>query len=136
MRKATTMFLISLFFVFTASRAAAPSTITLMGTVTDPSGVALSSSVKPRVLVHWDPSGADAGLKSNVGIPKDLAAEPDAGGAFQLALPPGFYDIFVTAMGFSPRCDKIRIESHRVLKLNVKLSISRTVARELADRPF
>lgn len=108
----------------------------LKGTVTDVEGVPLSGPLKVRVLVHWDPAGADVGLKTNVGIPKDLTAETDARGQFQMELAPGFYDVFVTAMGFSPKCQKIRIKPGEIATLNARLQVDRLVTRELADRPF
>ncbi|PYT53747.1 MAG: 50S ribosomal protein L34 [Acidobacteria bacterium] len=41
----------------------------LNGEITDELGAAVSQS---RVIVHWDSSGSQAGLKSNVGISEDL----------------------------------------------------------------
>lgn len=113
--------------------AAAPSTGILRGRVTDPSGVGLGRAMRTRLLVHWDPSGADVGLKSNVGIPSDMIVETNSRGQFQANLPPGFYDVFVTAMAFSPKCEKIRITANKVVILNMKLEVSKLVARELAD---
>lgn len=113
--------------------AAAPSEGILKGKVTDPSGGSLDRSVKTRVLVHWDPSGADVGLDSNVGIPGDVTVETNSRGEFQLNLPPGFYDVFVTAMAFSPKCQKVRIRAGKVLILNMSLEVSTIVSHELAD---
>lgn len=115
---------------------AASSNSGLKGTVTDLEGAALSGPLKVRILVHWDPAGADVGLKTNVGIPKDLTAETDSRGSFQIELAPGFYDVFVSAMGFSPVCRKIRIKPGQVATFNPKLEVDPLVTRELADRPF
>ena len=50
-----------------------------------------------HVIVHWDPSGSKY-LKDNLGIKQDIASTTDSSGHFSLDLPPGFYDVFVTAL--------------------------------------
>ena len=71
----------------------------LNGEITDELGAAVSQS---RVIVHWDSSGSQAGLKSNVGISEDLILLTDEAGKFSTELPSGFYDLFVSSAAFSP----------------------------------
>lgn len=108
----------------------------IAGTVTDIHGVALPAGLKVRILVHWDASGADIGLKSNVGIASDVSVDTDDRGAFATELPPGFYDVFVSAFSFSPTCRKIRVRPGEVVTFNPRLNVDPLVTRELADRPF
>ena len=79
---------------------------TLSGTVRDRGGAVISNA---HVIVHWDPSGSNY-LKDNLGIKQDVAATTDSSGHFSLELTPGFYDVFVTAMAFTPHCDKVRLK--------------------------
>jgi hypothetical protein len=72
---------------------------TLSGTVRDSEGAVISNA---HIVVHWDSSGSNY-LKDNLGIKQDIAATTDASGRFSVELPPGFYDVFVTATAFSPR---------------------------------
>jgi len=108
----------------------------IVGTITDENGAALSGHLATRVLVHWDASGSDTGLKSNAGIPKDIVVEVDSTGHFEVTLPPGFYDVFVSAMAFSPKCRKVRVRAGEVVTFDAKLRIDPLVSRELADKPF
>jgi hypothetical protein len=108
----------------------------LYGTVSDIHGVAVPKALKPRIVIRWDESGTNIGLKSNVGIPTDAFVETDSTGRFQADVPPGFYDVFVSAFGFAPACRKVRIRPGQVLAFNPKLDISLTVQKELADKPF
>ena len=87
------------------------------GTVSDIEGAAIPNA---RVLVHWDASGAGVGLKSNVGVSNDVILQRDSQGKFQTDLPPGFYDVFVSAMAFSPKCQKIRIRPGDLVAFNTR----------------
>jgi len=108
----------------------------LRGMVTDIHGVAIGTGLKPKVFIHWDASGANVGLKSNVGVSADLSVETDSAGRFLVNLPPGFYDVFVSAFAFSPTCTKIRIKTGELVNFNPKLRVDPLVTKELADRPF
>jgi hypothetical protein len=125
-----------LLLLVSVSCIAAPAKTGIRGTVTDTHGVVLPAGLKARVFVHWDSSGADTGLKSNVGISKDISLEIDSHGQFEVELPPGFYDIYVSAFSFSPTCRKIRIKLGGMITLNPKLEVDPLVTKELADRPF
>jgi hypothetical protein len=41
----------------------------LSGTVKDPLGAVIGGAF---VLIHWDPSGSDTGLRNNIGIKADV----------------------------------------------------------------
>jgi hypothetical protein len=47
-----------------------------------------------------------------------------------LELPPGFYDVFVTATAFTPYCEKIRLKD-RSKAFDVKLTVSPVASNEL-----
>ena len=79
---------------------------TLSGIVRDSEGAVIANA---HVVVHWDPSGSNY-LKDDIGIKEDIAATTDSSGHFSVELPPGFYDVFVTAMAFTPHCDKVRVK--------------------------
>jgi hypothetical protein len=100
---------------------------TLSGTVRDSEGAAIA---KAHVIIHWDPSGSNY-LKDNIGIKQDVTATSDANGEFSLNLPAGFYDVFVSAMSFSPHCDKVRLKGDETKKYEVTLNVSPVTSKEL-----
>ena len=100
---------------------------TLSGTVRDSEGAVISNA---HVIVHWDSSGSNY-LKDNLGIKQDIAATTDSSGHFSVDLPPGFYDVFVTAMAFTPHCDKVRLKDKEARAYEVKLKISPVTSKEL-----
>ena len=117
-----------LFLVAASSALADRSTAKLVGTVTDTNGGAISNA---RLLVHWDRSGADVGLATNIGLPNDLSIQSNEVGEFVSELSPGFYDLFISATAFSPDCHKIRIKVGETLKYNAKLKPDPLVTKEL-----
>lgn len=128
------LILIGLGVIFLASSVSVsgrPVTQTLAGTVTDDSGGVIANA---QIAVHWDKSGADVGLSTNVGIPNDLILQSNKMGQFQAELPPGFYDVFISAMGFSPQCRKMRIKVGHVARYDAKLKVDSLVINELGDR--
>lgn len=90
------------------------------GIVADSSGAVLPEAT---VRFHWDPAGSTVGLTSNVGIARDLVVKTDQQGRFKADLPPGFYDVFVSAMAFTPVCRKIRVAPTRVQELTFSMSV-------------
>lgn len=100
---------------------------TLSGTVRDSEGAVIANA---HVVVHWDPSGSNY-LKDNIGIKQDIAATTDSSGHFSVELPPGFYDVFVSAMAFTPHCDKVRVKDKEPRTYEVKLKISPVRSKEL-----
>lgn len=99
---------------------------TVKGLVTDSEGAVIG---KARVILHWDPAGSQVGLKTNTGSKEDRLVTTDSNGEFQLNVPWGFYDVFVSASAFSPHCQKIRVKGDS--KLAVKLLLDPQVSKEL-----
>ena len=127
---------LGLCLTFVLPCASEPPSVLLSGVIADSHGVAVPPGLQPRVLIHWDGSGADIGLKTNIGMATDMSVQPDVQGHFQTPLPPGFYDVFVSAFGFSPVCEKVRIGPGESATFNARLKVNRLVTKELADRPF
>ena len=100
---------------------------TLSGTVRDSERAVIANA---HVIAHWDPSGSNY-LPDNLGIRQDITATSDSKGQFSLELPPGFYDIFVTATAFSPHCDKIRLKGNQIKTYVIKLKVSPVTSKEL-----
>ena len=113
-----------------SSALAAPQRTTLRGVITDSEGAVIRGA---RVLVHWDASGASVGLRSNVGVKQDLTAETNERGEFEMEVPPGFYDVFVSATGFTPYSNKIRLRAGEPATYKAKLKIDPLITRELGD---
>jgi Carboxypeptidase regulatory-like domain len=109
----------------------APAKVLLQGMVTDSTGKLLTDA---QLVVHWDPSGTKRGLTTNVGIPEDRFLKTDTHGAFYAEIPPGFYDVLVTAPGFSPECRKIRLKATQSATFNSKLQLDPLVAEELGNQ--
>lgn len=63
-------------------------------------------------------------MKENVGIPEDKVVRPDRRGGYAIQLPPGAYDVFVTAPGFEPTCEKISIFNGQTAEHDVRLKVS------------
>ena len=88
---------------------------------------------KARVLVHWDSSGSTVGLRDNIGIKQDVIVLTDPGGQFSASVPAGFYDVFVSAMAFTPAATKVRVKEGRLTTFNTKLKADPLVSKELGD---
>jgi hypothetical protein len=93
------------------------------GTVTPISGA--------TILVHWDSAGSTVGLVTNVGIKKDLIIKTNEQGGFAADLPSGFYDVFVSAMAFTPSSRKIRILRPPAPHFTVRMDVDPLVIKEL-----
>lgn len=100
----------------------------ITGHVTDLSGAAIA---KARVLIHWDPAGSKVGLTDNIGIQQDVIVTTDADGSYSVEVPPGFYDVFVTSMAFTPTAGKVRVKKEQRATYNSKLKVDALVSREL-----
>jgi len=105
----------------------------LKGKVTDELGAAISQA---QVTVHWDPSGSQVGLTTNVGIREDLILQTDKLGVFKAELPPGFYDLFVSSGAFSPECKKVRLKENAPLSMDFSLRVNPLVAKELGHEVY
>ncbi len=101
----------------------------IVGQVLDSEGAVIA---KARVLIHWDPAGSTVGLADNIGIRKDATIIADASGHYSLEVPPGFYDVFVTAMAFTPTAGKVRVKSGQRATYNTQLPPDPLVSKELA----
>ena len=102
----------------------------LRGTITDSSGSAIPGAI---ILVHWDPAGSTVGLESNVGIKSDVIIRSDDKGRFVAELPPGFYDVFVSAMAFTPTCRKVRIRRTAGPDFTFQMEVDPLVTQELGS---
>lgn len=89
----------------------------LSGTVLDPQGLATSNAY---ILVHRDPVSSSR-FENDSQLKEDIKDITDAGGRFSLAMDAGVYDVFVTAAGFLPHCEKIRLNTKKNNEYNVKL---------------
>jgi len=125
--------LVCVLTVTSISPAAFPDNAKLSGAVTDKMGVSLPGV---SVIVHWDRSGSNVGLESNVGLKEDVTLHADKMGTYSVDLPPGFYDVFVSSPGFEPSCRKVRLWPGKSATFSAKLTVSLLVTKELADKPF
>lgn len=100
----------------------------LKGTVTDSSGGPVAGAA---VFVRWDSSGSTVGLKSNVGIRQDVAVRTGNDGDFSVSLPPGFYDVFVSARAYTPVCRKVRMRERSDVTFDPILQVDGLVIDEL-----
>jgi hypothetical protein len=105
------------------------SKVSLTGRVADSEGAAIKGA---RVFVIWDSSGSMLGLRDNVGAVDARSAVTDAAGRYSIELPPGFYDVFVSAGSFSPAADKVRVKAGQTAIHDAKLSVDPIVSRELS----
>jgi hypothetical protein len=98
------------------------------GHVLDSEGAAIEHA---RILVHWDSSGSTVGLSSNVGVKRDISIQTDKNGRFEITLPSGFYDLFVSSPAFSPVALKIRVRGGIAAPLEIRLHVDPFVSKEL-----
>jgi hypothetical protein len=82
------------------------------------------------VIIHWDPVGLD-GVTENIGTKDDRSSSTDALGHFSAELAPGVYDVFLSAAGFSPHCEKILIKGSKPNSYSAKLKVSRMLTIKL-----
>lgn len=101
----------------------------LSGTVTDSEGAAIPNAV---VIFHWDSAGSTVGLKTNVGVKQDVVVRTDENGSFAIELPPGFYDVFASAVAFSPDRRKVRVKQDPQ-SLRFRLKVDPLVLSEIGD---
>src|SRR5713226_5758990 len=104
---------------FSISLIAAAQQSSVSGQIADSEGAAVE---KARVLVRWDSSGSTVGLKDNIGIQQDVTATADATGRYLIVLPPGFYDVFVSAQSFTPAAAKVRVNTGQNSTFNTRLN--------------
>jgi hypothetical protein len=95
------------------------------GQITDTEGAVISNA---RVLVHWDASSSGLGL---TGIKQDVAVIADVTGHYFADVPPGFYDVFVSASAFTPVASKVRVKEGQTETFSAKLNADPLVSKEL-----
>jgi hypothetical protein len=121
-----------LVFLFLSWLSAAPESA-VSGQITDSEGAVIANA---RVLVHWDSSGSTVGLSDNIGIKQDVIVVTDAGGHYSADVPAGFYDVFVSAMAFTPTATKVRIKQGRSTTFSTKLNADPLVSKELGHEIY
>ena len=97
------------------------------GMVVDSEGAVIANA---QLIIHWDSSGSTVGLNRNVGLASDLVLHTDSLGHFSTRIPPGFYDVFVSSMAFTPQCTKIDVIHDT--QYNPHLSLDPLVSKALA----
>ncbi|HMK20819.1 MAG TPA: carboxypeptidase-like regulatory domain-containing protein [Terriglobales bacterium] len=121
MTRATAYFLILLF----ASARSADSNLAIKGVVTDSEGAVIA---KARVFIHWD--GSSKMIVSGDAVP-DISVLTDDKGAYTTAVPPGFYDLFVTSPAFTPVASKVIVKPGQPATFNAKLYVDPLVSKEI-----
>jgi len=101
----------------------------ITGEIVDSEGAAIANA---RVLVHWDSAGSTVGLSDNTGIQHDVIVTTDTTGRYSAVVPAGFYDVFVSAMAFTPTAAKVRVKKEQRITYNSTLRPDPLVSRELA----
>jgi hypothetical protein len=89
-----------------------------------------------RVLIHWDSSGSMVGLRDNIGTKQDVIAVTDTGGQYSANVPAGFYDVFVSAMAFTPSAAKVRVKQGQRITFSTMLRADPLVVKELGHEVY
>lgn len=92
----------------------------LTGQVSDAAGAQIPLA---HIVIHWDSAGIE-GMKQNIGISEDKSLKADKRGRFALELPTGAYDVFITAPGFEPTCEKLAVIEGQTIHDDVHLKLS------------
>ena len=97
----------------------------LAGTVYDSQGAVIPNAY---IVIHWDSVGLDGVKdKDNVGTKETRVTTTNLQGYFSFELPAGVYDIFVSAAGFAPHCEKVTVKAKGNIPLEFRLSVTRMV---------
>jgi hypothetical protein len=105
----------------------------ISGQVTDSEGAVIANA---RVLVHWDSSGSAVGLRDNIGIKQDVIVATDTSGQYSANVPPGFYDVFVSAGAFTPTATKVRVKEGEAATFSTKLKVDPLVSKEIGHEIY
>jgi hypothetical protein len=100
----------------------------ITGTITDPGGAVIADA---RALVHWDSFGG--GGWKNIGISHDVTVVTDREGRYLVVVPPGFYDVFITARGFTPVAAKVWVKQGEQTTFSAHLGLDGRETSELGD---
>ena len=60
----------------------------------------------------------------------ELTAETGDVGTFSIEVEPGFYNVFVTKVGFSPACAKVEVTARKPAVYNPRLKLNMVESRE------
>jgi hypothetical protein len=102
-------------------------TLTLSGVVRDPMGAAIGGAT---IMVHWNMPRANGPSKPGV---SDSVVETDRIGEFSIKLVPGFYDVCVHAVGFSPTCDTVALGKVQSSQYKTVLQPNPLITKEYGD---
>ena len=105
----------------------------ITGEIVDSEGAAIAHA---RVLVHWDSAGSTVGLSDNIGIQHDVIVTTDTTGRYSAVVPAGFYDVFVSAMAFTPTVAKVRVKQGQRATFSTKLRADPLVTKELGHEIY
>jgi hypothetical protein len=105
----------------------------ISGQVTDSEGAVIANA---RVLVHGDSSGSAVGLGDNIGIKQDVIVATDTSGQYSANVPPGFYDVFVSAGAFTPTATKVRVKEGEAATFSTKLKVDPLVSKEIGHEIY
>ena len=86
------------------------------------------------VLIHWDSAGSTVGLADNLGIKEDLVIRTKQDGTFSADLPPGFYDVFVSAPAFSPTSRKVQVKAGEAQLITFRMIPDPLYTTEMGNR--
>jgi hypothetical protein len=100
----------------------------ITGQITDSEGAVIANA---RLLVHWDASSNAVSPRNDIGIKQDLIVVTDASGHYSANVPTGFYDVFVSAPGFTPIAAKVIVKQGQKAVLNAKLYVDPLVSKEI-----
>jgi hypothetical protein len=105
LRKQLLALLIAMMVLLTASDAAKPSPSGIRGTVV-------------HKVEHAPIQNVFVLVRSQV---SDEHLQTDGRGSFTVHLPPGTYDVFLSALGFSPFCRKVEVQRDAMTSLDMVL---------------
>jgi hypothetical protein len=98
------------------------------GRVTDPMGASIGNAI---IDIHWNmPRATGPSQPHKI----DTSTTTDKSGTFLIVLPPGFYDVCVHAIGFSPTCETVAIGKEQVVVYKTALKPSSLITTEYGDR--
>ena len=83
------------------------------------------SGVKGRIVDKFEHApirNAFVLVHNNMG--NDIHTRTDRKGTYMIQLPPGVYDVLVSASGFSPACRKIEVDGNEMTKFDLVLEVN------------
>lgn len=118
------MMFLAIVLCCSAATAASPGTV--KGQVMDSEGAVVKGA---HLLFHPDASG-----QTRPTIRADVMRESDASGRFEVQLEPGFYDVCVMAMAFTPECKKVLVVNGGTFQYDARLKADPLVMQHLGDK--